>query len=217
MIRVNRDIFKHEVPSIQRYKFRQVAVLDLAYLASFGSEIAVVSMLPMYFMKTFGISVIEAGLMASCFTVANLFARPGGGLLSDKFGRKKVLSFTLAGQAVGYLLLSQISSDWWIGWAVAVTLLCSLSVQAACGAVYSVVPLIQRRMTGQIAGMVGAYGNVGGVVFLTLLTFLSPNLFFVVLAGVSALVFVAAQFLQAPKGHMAEVLADGTVQLIEVE
>ena len=50
-------------------------------------------------------------------------------------------------------------------------LVCSLSVQAACGAVYSVVPLVQRRMTGQIAGMVGAYGNVGSVIFLTLLTF----------------------------------------------
>lgn len=38
-------------------------------------------------------------------------------------------------------------------------------VQAGCGAVYAMVPLIKRRMTGQIAGMVGAYGNVGGVTF----------------------------------------------------
>ncbi len=217
ILKVNRDIFKREVPAIQRYKFKQVAVLDMAYLASFGSEIAVVSMLPMYFMNMFGISAVQAGLMAGCFTVANLIARPAGGLFSDKFGRKKVLGFTLIGQAIGYLLLSQINAGWWIGWAVAATLVCSLSVQAACGAVYSVVPLVQRRMTGQIAGMVGAYGNVGSVIFLTLLTFLAPNLFFIVLAGVSALTFIAAQFLNEPKGHMAEVLEDGTVQLIEVE
>jgi len=217
ILKVNKDIFKREVPAIQRYKFKQVAVLDLAYLASFGSEIAVVSMLPLYFMTMFGITAVQAGLMAGCFTVANLIARPAGGLFSDKFGRKKVLGVTLVGQAIGYLLLSQINASWWIGWAVAATLVCSLSVQAACGAVYSVVPLVQRRMTGQIAGMVGAYGNVGSVIFLTLLTFLSPHLFFTVLAGVSAVTFVAAQFLSEPKGHMAEVLEDGTVQLIEVE
>lgn len=216
ILRVNREIFHKEVPAMQRYKFKQVAVLNMAYLASFGSEIAVVSMLPLYFMSTFSISAVQAGMMAGCFTVANLLARPAGGLFSDKFGRKKVLAVTLAGQGVGYLLLAQIDGSWWIGWAILVTLLCSLSVQAACGAVYSVVPLVQRRMTGQIAGMVGAYGNVGSVVFLTLLTFVSAPVFFVVLAGVSAVTFVITQFLEEPRGHMAETLEDGTVQLIEV-
>jgi nitrate/nitrite transporter NarK len=31
------------------------------------------------------------------------------------------------------------------------------------GAVFAMVPLIQRRLPGQIAGMVGAFGNVGAV------------------------------------------------------
>lgn len=46
---VNKDIFVKAVPEIHRYKFKQVAVLDLAYLATFGSELAVVSMLPLFF------------------------------------------------------------------------------------------------------------------------------------------------------------------------
>lgn len=50
-------------------------------------------------------------------------------------------------------------------------------VSGGCGAVYAIVPLIKRRMTGQIAGMVGAYGNVGGVLFLTLLSFVSSVVF----------------------------------------
>lgn len=216
ILKVNQEIFKKEVPVLQRYKFKQVAVLNMSYLASFGSEIAVVSMLPLFFMTTFHITAVQAGMMAGCFTVANLLARPAGGLFSDKFGRKKVLAVTLIGQAIGYMLLAQINGDWWIGWAVLVTLVCSISVQAACGAVYSVVPLVQRRMTGQIAGMVGAYGNVGSVIFLTLLTFLSTQSFFMVLAGVSAVTFFVTQFLDEPKGHMAEVMDDGSVQLIEV-
>lgn len=89
--------------------------------------------------------------------------------------------------------------------AVAVTLVTSVFVQAACGAVYSIVPLIQRRMTGQIAGMAGAHGNAGAVLFLTVLSFVSPALFFVAIAGVSVLAFVSACFLDEPRGFMVEV------------
>jgi len=79
------------------------------------------------------------------------------------------------------------------------------------------VPLIQRRMTGQIAGMAGAYGNVGGVLFLTVLSFVSPQIFFYAIAGMSALAFLAANFIDEPRGHMVEVDEQGNVQLIAVE
>lgn len=39
-------------------------------------------------------------------------------------------------------------------------------------AVYGIAPPIKRRLTGQIAGITGAYGNVGSVAFLTVLSFL---------------------------------------------
>jgi NNP family nitrate/nitrite transporter-like MFS transporter len=78
-------------------------------------------------------------------------------------------------------------------------------------------PLIQRRMTGQIAGMVGAYGNVGGLVFLTVLSFVSPQTFFIVIGSTAAIVLLCMFiFLDEPKGQTAEVLDDGTVQLIDV-
>jgi NNP family nitrate/nitrite transporter-like MFS transporter len=78
------------------------------------------------------------------------------------------------------------------------------------------VPLIKRRMTGQIAGMVGAYGNVGAVLFLTVLSFVSPQIFFLTIASAALFVLVAVQFIEEPQGHMAEVLPDGTVEMIEV-
>ena len=81
---------------------------------------------------------------------------------------------------------------------------------------FAMVPLIQRRMTGQIAGMVGAYGNVGGVMFLTVYSFVDASTFFMVIAAAAALCLVAVQFLDEPKGHMVEVTEDGNVQLIEV-
>lgn len=214
---VNRHLMDEEVPKAQRYKFKQVAILNLAYLACFGSEIAIVSMLPMFFGDMFHLSPMAMGLMAGSFTIMNLVARPGGGWLSDRIGRRKVLVSCLALQTIGYLLLSNVSESWGIALAVAVTLVTSIFVQAACGAVYSIVPLIQRRMTGQIAGMAGAYGNVGGVLFLTVLSFVSPHMFFVVIAGMSAAAFIAANFIDEPKGHMVEVDEHGNVQMIAVE
>lgn len=215
--RVNADMIKSgSVPEFQRYSFKQVAILDINYFITFGSELAVVSMLPSFFASTFGLSPVVAGLLASGFAFMNLAARPGGGWLSDKFGRRKTMIILLAGLAIGYLTVSRIDSSWSLPLAVLATMGCSFFVQAGEGAVFAMVPLIQRRMTGQIAGMAGAYGNVGGVVFLTVYSFVSTPTFFMIIAASSILGFVASCFLAEPKGHISEVAEDGSVQLIEV-
>ena len=214
--RINKHVFSEEVAEIHRYKFKQVAILDLAYFVTFGSELAVVSMLPLFFKNTFDLSLVQAGLLASGFAFMNLLARPFGGLFSDKFGRKKMLSLLIAGLAVGYLVLGQIHSGWPVFLAVIATMACSFFVQAGEGAVFAIVPLVKRRMTGQVAGMAGAYGNVGAVTFLTVFSFVSPQIFFMVIAGAALVALIAVQFLDEPKGHTAEVMEDGTVQMIEV-
>ncbi|MCG8610469.1 MAG: NarK family nitrate/nitrite MFS transporter [Pseudomonadales bacterium] len=214
--KVNKENLTHGVPEIQQYKFKQVAILNWSYFVTFGSELAVVSMLPLFFMDTFELDPVKAGLLASGFAFMNLAARPGGGWMSDKFGRKKSLSILIAGLAVGYMVLSQIDSTWMIAAAVVATMCCSFFVQAGEGAVFAMVPLVQRRMTGQIAGMTGAYGNVGAVTFLTVLSFVDTSTFFMFIAGAAAVCFVFAQFLEEPEGHMAEVLEDGSVELIKV-
>lgn len=217
IFKVNREVFEREVPEMQRYPFKQVAVLDLAYFVSFGSELAVVSMLPLFFLETFeGLSEVTAAMLASGFAFMNLAARPGGGWMSDKFGRKKTLTILVAGLCVGYLAMSQVSSGWPIALAVVACMGCSFFVQSAEGAVFAMVPLVQRRMTGQIAGMAGAYGNTGAVCFLTVLSFVDYSTFFLVIAGAAAVTLVTLRFMDEPKGHMVEVADDGTVQLLEV-
>jgi NNP family nitrate/nitrite transporter-like MFS transporter len=214
--RVNRDHLRAGVPEMDRYKFKQVAALDWAYFVTFGSELAVVSMLPLFFMDTFELNAVAAGLLASGFALMNLVARPGGGLLSDTFGRKRTLSVLIAGLAVGYLVMSRVDGDWWIPAAVAATMACSFFVQAGEGAVFAMVPLIKRRMTGQIAGMAGAFGNVGAVTYLTVLSFVDPSTFFMVIAASAAVCFAIVQFLDEPRGWMRETLPDGSVELIEL-
>ncbi len=215
--RVNADMLKSgSVPEHQRYSFKQVAILDINYFITFGSELAVVSMLPSFFAETFNLSPVLAGLLASGFAFMNLAARPGGGWLSDKFGRRKTMLILLAGLAVGYLTLSGINPGWPVALAVIATMCCSFFVQAGEGAVFAMVPLIQRRMTGQIAGMAGAYGNVGAVTFLTIYSFVDASTFFTIIAASSVAGLAASCFLREPKGHISEVAEDGSVQLIEV-
>ena len=215
--KVNKENLTQGVPDIQKYHFKQVAILDWSYFVTFGSELAVVSMLPLFFLETFdSLDPVKAGLLASGFAFMNLVARPTGGWFSDHLGRRKALLILIAGLAVGYFTLSQIDGTWWIPAAVIATMCCSFFVQAGEGAVFAVVPLVQRRMTGQIAGMTGAYGNVGAVTYLTVLSFVDYSTFFMVIGASAGLIFLIALFLDEPKGKMAEVLPDGTVELIDV-
>ncbi len=214
--KVNKDHLRAGVTEIEKYRFKQVAALDWAYFVTFGSELAVVSMLPLFFMETFELDAVKAGLLASGFAFMNLVARPSGGYLSDTFGRRRSLSVLIAGLAVGYLVMAQVDSTWWIPAAVIATMACSFFVQAGEGAVFAMVPLVKRRMTGQIAGMAGAFGNVGAVTYLTVLSFVDAATFFTIIAGSAAVVFVIVQFLDEPSGQQREVLPDGTVQLIEL-
>jgi NNP family nitrate/nitrite transporter-like MFS transporter len=216
--KVNEHLFKEEqgAPGLLNYRFKQVAILDLAYFVTFGSELAVVSMLPLFFMDVFGLDPVKAGLLSSGFAFMNLVARPGGGWISDKLGRRKTLMVLILGLSVGYFILGQVSSGWPIYLAVVATMCCSFFVQAGEGAVFAMVPLIQRRMTGQIAGMVGAYGNVGAVIFLTVLSFVDYSTFFMVIGGCSLLTLISTAFITEPAGHVQEVDDSGNIQLIEV-
>ncbi len=215
-INANREVLTTPVPEVHRYKFKQVAVLNVLYFATFGSELAVVSMLPLFFADTFALDPVKAGMVASAYAFMNLMSRPGGGWISDKFGRRSTLLILTAGLALGYFAMSLVDSAWPLWLAIVTAMACSFFVQAGEGAVFAVVPLIKRRLTGQIAGMTGAYGNVGAVVYLTVYSLVDASTFFLVIAATAVLGFVTLLFLEEPQGHMAEVDQDGNVQLINV-
>lgn len=214
--KVNGHLFVEDVPEIHRYQFKQVAVLNVLYFATFGSELAVISMLPLFFADVFSLDMVYAGMLASLYAFMNLMSRPGGGWLSDKFGRKKTLLILTAGLALGYLAMSLIDSSWPLALAVITAMACSFFVQAGEGAVFAAVPLIKRRLTGQIAGMTGAYGNVGAVVYLTVLSMVSYQDFFLVIAATAVVGFIALLFMAEPRGTITEVREDGSVELIQV-
>ncbi len=218
IISINKEVLSKPIPDIHKYKFKQVAILNLCYMVTFGSEIAAVMILAISLKAIFSVSDIMATFGAGCFVFMNILARPLGGHLSDKIGRKKTLIYIFCGIIVGYFVMSSFSSGWAFGAAILVLIITSSFVQAGSGAVFGMVPLIKRRMTGQIAGLTGAYGNVGAVLYLTIFTFVSAQTLFLIIALFATFVLLMIIFfLDEPKGQMAEILPDGTVQMIDVE
>jgi NNP family nitrate/nitrite transporter-like MFS transporter len=210
---VNKELMvgQKRYPAEDRYEFSQVALLELTYIVNFGSELAVVSMLPAFFEGTFGLSKQAAGMIAASYAFMNLMARPGGGLISDRLGSRKLTMVVLTGgMGIAYLMMGRVTGGWFLPLAVLLTMCCSFFVQSGEGSTFAIVPLIKRRVTGQIAGNVGAYGNVGAVAYLTLFSLLPSGdvgnrIFFEVL-GVAALMvaFLCAFFLKEPKGSFAD-------------
>jgi NNP family nitrate/nitrite transporter-like MFS transporter len=220
---VNKDLLsgRKRYPPQDRYRFKQVAMLDLTYIVNFGSELAVVTILPAFFEGTFGLDKATAGTIAASYAFMNLMSRPGGGLISDHLGsRKWTMVILTAGMGFCYLLMGQVNSGWWLPGAVMLTMLCSFFVQSSEGATFAIVPLVKRRITGQIAGNVGAYGNVGAVAYLTIRLLLvdgseaangtanmaAVNSAFFQILGVAGLIvaFLCIFFLDEPQGSFAD-------------
>lgn len=221
LVNTNAERLTQPIPSIHHYRYRQVFILAIAYLVTFGSKLAVLSMLPMFFFKTFhasqNLSMLNAGLLASSFVITNIIARPAGGWLSDKIGRKLSLTLFTGGLAAGYLLMSMISAQWSLPLTVSVTLLCSIFMQAAEGAIFAFVPLVRRAITGEVAGIVGAYGNAGAILFLILFTFLPATEFFLILGACCLSLLGLIVYLEEPRNFITQIMPDGSLLKIELD
>uniref|UniRef100_UPI00286DD206 MFS transporter n=1 Tax=Chamaesiphon sp. VAR_69_metabat_338 TaxID=2964704 RepID=UPI00286DD206 len=203
----------------ERYEFGQVALLQFTYITNFGSELAAVSMLPVFFEKTFGLQHAAAAMIAASYPFLNLFSRPSGGFISDKFGsRKWTMTIVTALIGVGYLLAHQIDKTWALPVAVAVTMFGALFAQAGCGGTFAIVPLIKKEITGQVAGNVGAYGNFGGVVYLTIFSLTdAPTLFASMGIGALVCAFMCAFFLKEPQNSFGlEPAAEAQAQAVPI-
>ena len=60
-IKINVPILKKGVPKDNHYPFASVAALNTTYFAHFGAELAVVSMLPLFFQETWGLNPVTRG------------------------------------------------------------------------------------------------------------------------------------------------------------
>ena len=183
----------------------RVWALFVVYGACFGIELTVNNVLALYFIDYFAffesMSVAQAvqwaGAAAMLFGLMNVFARTLGGAAGDLFGQRwgvsgrvRWLFIALFAEGLALMFFSQMSA---LAAAIPALIVFSLFVQMSEGATYSVVPFINRRALGSVAGIVGAGGNAGAVAagFLFRGSIPWPTAFFVLGALVTASAFLA--------------------------
>jgi NNP family nitrate/nitrite transporter-like MFS transporter len=146
---------------------RRVWALSVLYAACFGMELTVDNIAALYFVDYFKLSLQSAGIAAGAFGMMNLFARALGGIVSDRCylrwglrGRTMLLGVTIALEGLAFLCFSQAR---WLPAAIASMLITGLFIKMSNGASYAIVPFVNKRALGAVAGIVGAGGNVGAV------------------------------------------------------
>jgi len=154
-------------PFVEACTDKRVWSLALLYAASFGVELTVDNFAALYYTDYFHLSLQMAGLFASLFGMMNLFARALGGIVSDRCnrrwglrGRGLLLGCTIGAEGLAMILFSRMN---WLPLAVATMMFTGLFVKMSNGANYSVVPFVNKRALGAVAGIVGAGGNAGAV------------------------------------------------------
>jgi NNP family nitrate/nitrite transporter-like MFS transporter len=145
----------------------RVWALALLYASSFGVELTIDNFAALYYTDTFHLTLKAAGVVAGTFGMMNLFARALGGIVSDKCnrrwglrGRVLLLACTITAEGLAMMLFAQAR---WLPAAIGTMLLMGLFVKMSNGANYAVVPFINKRALGAVAGIVGAGGNLGAV------------------------------------------------------
>jgi len=158
------DVTKAYFNAMRDYR---VWLLFLIYAASFGIELTVNNTAALYFFDYFDLSLVAAGGVAASFGLMNIFARTLGGIFGDNFGqlwglkgRTFWLFVVLLGEGIALMIFSQMAV---LFLALPMLIIFSLFTQMAEGATYSVVPFINKKALGAVAGIVGAGGNAGAV------------------------------------------------------
>ncbi|MCY3655951.1 MAG: MFS transporter [Chloroflexi bacterium] len=198
----------------------RVWALFVIYGACFGIELTINNVAALYYHDHFGLSVGMAGLIAGLFGLMNLFARTLGGIFGDfagvRFGlrgRVMFLGIVLCLEGVALMVFSRMDI---LLLAIPAMIVFSIFVQMSEGATFSVVPFVNRKALGSVAGIVGAGGNAGAVAagFLFRAESITTQDAFLFLGGfvvlVSSLVLVvrfAPEVEAEERSRMAEALA----------
>ncbi|UPK71962.1 MFS transporter [Chitinophaga filiformis] len=147
----------------------RIWALTMAYGMCFGMEITFDNVASLHFVDTFHLSQSSAGFWAGIFGFMNIFARAMGGIVSDKVGAKAgmkgkgiLLAIVLLLEGIGLLLFAQAGS---LALAIISMLSFALFLKMANGATYGIVPFINEKNVGLVSGIVGAGGNLGGMLF----------------------------------------------------
>jgi NNP family nitrate/nitrite transporter-like MFS transporter len=209
----NYEDINREIEVAEKADWREVVLdwrvwsLAFAYSICFGMEITFDNVAALYFVDNFHLDMKMAGFIAGTFGLMNIFARAVGGIWADSIGRKwglagkgRLLAVLICIEGLGLMMFSGAVSLW-----VAITwmVVFALFLKMANGATYALTPFINPKNVGMVAGIVGAGGNIGGMMMGFLfknpnITYSTAFLYIGGMAVLAALVIAITKFGKVP-------------------
>jgi NNP family nitrate/nitrite transporter-like MFS transporter len=192
----------------------RVWALAGAYACCFGMEITFDGVAALYFFDNYGLTESTAGLWAGVFGFMNLFARAVGGIVADRVGKRYGMrgkGLLLAGllllEGVGIALFASSGN---LTLSIISMLSFALFLKMANGGTYAIVPFVNPKAVGVVSGVVGAGGNVGGMLmgFLFKSQRITYAEAFLYIGGAVALVGAVLALVNFAKEPVAEPVAE---------
>ena len=170
----------------QMEPLRQLRIWRFAlyYFFVFGAFVALALWLPYYLIGAYGLDITTAGMIAALYIVPASLFRILGGWMSERYGARRVMYWTLIASAIITFLLSYPPTDYVVhsgdgdlhftlkmGLPMFVALIFILGFFMSLGkaAVYEHIPAYYPMHLGAVGGVVGMIGGLGG--FILPLTF----------------------------------------------
>jgi len=149
----------------------------LYYFFAFGGYVALSVWLPRYLIAVYGLDIRTAAAIAIAFSLPGGLLRVAGGVLSDRYGARRVMYWSFIGSLVCTFILSYPATDYIVhglhgehrftiatGLPMFVAMLMVQGFFMALGkaAVFKHIPFYYPDQVGVVGGAVGAIGGLGG-------------------------------------------------------
>lgn len=162
---------------LEPLKKLQVWRFSLYYFFVFGAFVALALWLPRYYVGVYGLEIQAAGMLTAAYALPGSIFRALGGWLSDKYGARTVMYWTLIVSVAVCFVLSypptgytiqgiegEISFAFSVGLVpfVFITVLLGFFMSLGKAAVYKHIPVYYPDHVGSVGGVVGMVGGLGG-------------------------------------------------------
>jgi NNP family nitrate/nitrite transporter-like MFS transporter len=155
----------------------QVWRFSLYYFFVFGAFVALALWLPRYLIGAYGFDIATAGLIGAVYSIPASIFRAYGGVLSDRFGARRVMYWTFFASIACTFVLSYPPTSYVVdgiegpisfrletGPVAFMVLIFVLGFFMSLGkaAVYKHIPVYYPKHVGAVGGLVGMVGGLGG-------------------------------------------------------
>ncbi|OYU46865.1 MAG: MFS transporter, partial [Rhizobiales bacterium PAR1] len=157
----------------------QVWRFALYYFFVFGGFVALALWLPRYLMGVYGLDIKTAGMIGAVYSIPASLFRAYGGILSDKYGARRVMYWTFMVSVAATFILSYPPTDYTVqgvsgpmtfrlatgvGSFMVLTFVLGFFMSLGKAAVYKHIPVYYPDRVGAVGGVVGLVGGLGGFV-----------------------------------------------------